>query len=254
LIRGFSAHGSVVLSPSHGVPEFVLSDVYQHDYPKVFAVTTLPRVGILIPSTDTTVEKELPTLLRGHASCHFARMKLTAVTHEGLRAMEADALRAAEVLADAQPNVVLFACTSGTFIFGADYEADLVAKLARAAGACVVTTARAMAEMLLTHGTTVRLRTPYESSITQAEVTYLRSFGLTASSHESLGLTLDNDIAAVSAERLIDFVKGSDAPDVVMLSCTNLQTLHVLDDLTAAAGAPIVTSNLAAAQTVRTLL
>lgn len=236
------------------MPEFVLSDVYQHRCQKVFAVTTLPRVGILIPSTDTNVEKELPVLLNGHATCHFARMKLTAVTHEGLRAMEADALHAAEVLADARPDVVLFACTSGTFIFGADYEADLAAKLAKTSSARVVTTARAIAEMLLTHGTTVRLRTPYEASITQAEVTYSQSFGLTVSSYESLGLTVDNDIAAVSAERLIDFVKGGDAPDVVMLSCTNLQTFHVLDDLAAAAGAPIVTSNLAAAGAVRALL
>jgi maleate isomerase len=229
------------------------SDVYQHRCQKVFAVTTLPRVGILIPSTDTTVEKELPVLLSGQASCHFARMKLTAVTHEGLRAMEADALRAAEVLADARPDVVLFACTSGTFIFGADYEADLAEKLAKASGAPVVTTARAMAEMLLTHGATVRLRTPYESSITQAEVTYLQSFGLTMSSSESLGLTVDNDIAAVPADRLLDFVTGTDTPDVVMLSCTNLQTRHLLNDLTAAAGAPIVTSNLAAAHAVQTL-
>jgi maleate isomerase len=217
-------------------------------------VITLPRVGILIPSTDTTVEKELPALLSGYATCHFARMKLTAVTHEGLRNMEADALHAAEVLADTQPDVVLFACTSGTFIFGADYEADLAAKLATASGATVVTTARSVATMLLTHGTTVRLRTPYESSITQAEVTYLQSFGLTVSSSDSLGLTVDNDIAAVSADRLINFVMGTDAPDAVMLSCTNLQTLHILDDLTAAAGASIVTSNLAAADAVRSLL
>jgi maleate isomerase len=236
------------------VPEFVFSDVYQHRCQKVLAVITLPRVGILIPSTDTTVEKELPTLLSGHATCHFARMKLTAVTHEGLRSMEADALHAAEILADARPDVVLFACTSGTFIFGADYEADLAAKLATASGATVVTTARSVANMLLTSGSTVRLRTPYESSITQAEVTYLQSFGLTVSSSDSLGLTVDNDIAAVSADRLIDFVKGTDAPNVVMLSCTNLQTLHILDDLTAAAGASIVTSNLAAADAVRSLL
>jgi maleate cis-trans isomerase len=57
-----------------------------------------------------------------------------------------------------------------------------------------------------------------------------------------------------SAERLIDFVKGDDTPDVIMLSCTNLQTLHIRSDLTTAAGAPLVTSNLAAARAVRALL
>jgi maleate isomerase len=168
--------------------------------------------------------------------------------------MEADALAAAEVLADARPDLVVFGCTSGSFIFGADYEADLARKLSGIVGVPIIMTAQAMATTLRSHGTTVRLRTPYEASITADEVSYLEAAGMTVSSSDSLGITIDDDIAAVSADRLIGFVQGSDQPDVVMLSCTNLQTLHILDDLKSTAGAPIVTSNLSAATVVRSTL
>jgi maleate isomerase len=217
-------------------------------------MSSLPRVGILIPSTDTTVEKELPVLLAGRATCHFTRMRLSAVTHEGLRAMEPDALAAAAQLADARPDVVVFGCTSGSFIFGADYEAGLADRLTEAVGCPVTMTAQAMAAALLSHGSVVRLRTPYDPAITADEVGYLTAAGLTVSSSASLGITIDDDIAAVSGERLIDFVRGDDQPDVVMLSCTNLQTRHLLDDLARAASAPVVTSNLAAATAVLGLI
>jgi maleate isomerase len=215
---------------------------------------SLPRLGVLIPSTDTTVEKELPVLLDGLVTCHFTRMRLAAVTHEGLRAMESDALAAAAVLADARPDLVVFGCTSGSFIFGADYEASLARKLSDIVGVPVIMTAQAMATTLRSHGTTVRLRTPYEASITADEVGYLEAAGMTVSSSASLGITIDDDIAAVSADLLMSFVQGSDEPDVVMLSCTNLQTLHILADLTTVARAPIVTSNLSAATAVRSAL
>jgi maleate isomerase len=217
-------------------------------------VSGLPRLGVLIPSTDTTVEKEFPVLLDGLVSCHFTRMRLTAVTHEGLRAMETDALAAAGVLADARPDLVVFGCTSGSFIFGAEYEADLADKLSKIVGVPVIMTAQAMATTLRSHGTTVRLRTPYDAAITADEVGYLEAAGMNVSSSASLGITIDDDIAAVSADRLMDFVQGSDQPDVVMLSCTNLQTLHLLPELATAANAPVVTSNLSAATAVRLLL
>ncbi|MCU1544293.1 MAG: arylmalonate decarboxylase [Microbacteriaceae bacterium] len=216
--------------------------------------SSLARVGILVPSTDTMVEQELPHRLRDLASCHFARMSLKSVTEPDLRAMELEAEKEAAILSDMRPDILIFACTSGTFILGAEHEADLAARLARASGSAVVTTARAMVDALRNHGSRVRLRTPYDAQITQAEVTYLESFGLTATSSEALGLTLDHDIADVRPGDLENFVKGDDDADVVMLSCTNLRALDNYETLVARAGLPVVTSNLAAATAARRLL
>jgi len=217
-------------------------------------VARLPRVGILIPSTDTTVEIELPELLAGRATCHFARMKLESVTVEGLTAMEVEALAEAALFADINVDVVLFACTSGTFIYGPEYEADLASRLAAAAGAPVVTTANAMAQALALRGTNVRLRTPYDEALTAAEVGYLSAHGLAVSSTRSLDITVDDEIAAVTADTLRELATGNDDADVIMLSCTNLRTLPLIAEISAATGLPVVTSNTAAAARVIAVL
>ena len=70
------------------------------------------RIGLLVPSSNVTMEIELPQLLRrGVAvgevpSLHSARMRMTAVTPEALAAMDAQAEQRAGELADAQVDVV----------------------------------------------------------------------------------------------------------------------------------------------------
>lgn len=213
-----------------------------------------PRVGVLIPSTDSTVEIELPALLAGRASCHFSRMRLPSVTRDSLAAMEGEAVRAAELLVDVKVQVVLFACTSGTFIFGPTYERQMAARIAAAAGAPVVTTASAMANALASHGRRVRLRTPYDAELTRAEVSYLEALGFTVTSAKGLGITVDNDISAVDEEAHLALTAGTDEAEVVMLSCTNVRSLHLLATLRRATGLPVVTSNTAAAQMVLDVL
>ena len=133
---------------------------------------------MLVPSTDTTVEEDLPRLLAEHASVHFTRMSLPTVTPAGLAHMEDSARAAIQMLADIRPDVVLFACTSGSFFQGAEHERELAADLSSIARAPVVTTARAMVEALARRGQRVRLRTPYSDELTALEVAYLEHAGL----------------------------------------------------------------------------
>lgn len=210
----------------------------------------LPRVAVLVPSSDTTVEEELPQLLAGRATVHFTRMGLPDVTPEGLAIMEDNALVAARLLADIAPDVVLFACTSGSFFRGAVHERAMAQTLADAAGASVVTTAWAVSLALLARGTSVRIRTPYTAELTEAEGVYMRAAGLTIASAEGLGITRDADIAAVEPTTLLAHVEGVDAADVLLASCTNLRTLGLLAALQQRSGMPVVTSNSASAEAV----
>jgi maleate isomerase len=205
---------------------------------------------VLVPSTDTTAEDDLPRLLGDHASVHFTRMSLPAVTPAGLAHMEDSARAAIVMLADIRPDVVLFACTSGSFFQGAEHERELAADLESIAGAPVVTTARAMVEALARRGQRVRLRTPYSDELTALEVAYLEHAGLTVASSAGLGIVDDLEIAAVPPDTLRALVRGDDAADVVMLSCTNVRALAVLSMLRDAACLDVVTSNLAGAEAV----
>ena len=205
---------------------------------------------MLVPSTDTTVEEDLPRLLVDHASVHFTRMSLPTVTPVGLAHMEDSARAAIQMLADIRPDVVLFVCTSGSFFQGAEHELELAADLSSIARAPVVTTARAMVEALARRGQRVRLRTPYSDELTVLEVAYLEHAGLTVTSSAGLGIVDDLEIAAIAADTLRTLVSGDDDADVVMLSCTNVRALDVLPMLRDAAGLDVVTSNLAGAEAV----
>lgn len=217
-------------------------------------VQQLPRVGVLVPSTDTTLEQELPKFLRDTATVHVTRMRLSEVTHAGLEAMERQAIEAARLLRDLQPDVVLFGCTSGTFLRGATHEKNLARQLADQAQSPVVTTAWALTHALTCRGRRVRLRTPYTDDLTVAEAEYLRAAGLEVTSWAGLGITVDREIAMVPRTRILSLVEGTEEADALLLSCTNLSTFDLLEEAEAITGLPTVSSNRAAAEVIEEVL
>ncbi|WP_309132394.1 hypothetical protein [Brevibacterium sp.] len=219
------------------------------------SVQRLPaRLGVLIPSTDTTAEQELPAFLGDAASFHVARMRLSEVTPAGLASMDASALEAADLLADVSPDLVLFACTSGTFIKGPEHERWFAAQLAVRVTAPVITTAWSLAQVLPRHGRRIRLRTPYTQDLTRLEADYLRTFGLEVTSSACLGLTDDTAIADVTSHRLHELAAGDDLADMLLLSCTNLPSRSQLERVSKSTGMPVISSNSASATVVGEVL
>ncbi len=72
------------------------------------------RIGLVVPSSNVTVETEMPTLLNRHAdaqfSFHSSRMRMQAVSPEQLRAMNAQRERCILELGDAGVDAILYAC------------------------------------------------------------------------------------------------------------------------------------------------
>ena len=71
------------------------------------------RIGQIVPSSNTTMETEIPAILRGRESVeperftfHSSRMRMRKVTKEELAAMDADSDRCAAELADARVDVL----------------------------------------------------------------------------------------------------------------------------------------------------
>ena len=81
-------------------------------------MTAMHRVGLIVPSSNTTMETEVPALLRARErvrpedtfSFHSARLRMEDVTPEALRAMNEQTERATAELADLRPDVVATAC------------------------------------------------------------------------------------------------------------------------------------------------
>ena len=75
------------------------------------------RIGQIVPSSNTTMETEVPAMLRARESIlperftfHSSRMRMKKVTKEELAAMDADSDRCAAELSDARVDVMGYAC------------------------------------------------------------------------------------------------------------------------------------------------
>ncbi|UWN50863.1 Maleate isomerase [Alcanivorax sp. ALC70] len=75
------------------------------------------RIGQIVPSSNTTMETEIPAMLRARESrfperftFHSSRMRMHKVTPEELKAMNSQGARCAAELADARVDVMSTAC------------------------------------------------------------------------------------------------------------------------------------------------
>lgn len=213
------------------------------------------RIGLIVPSSNTTAEPEFRTHAPAGVEVYGARMRLESVTVEELDAMSDDASRAASLLADADVDAIAYACTTGSLLHGPGFDADLEAELAAVAGVPAVATALSVDRALESLGASrIAVLTPYTDDLDDRERSYLEAGGYEVVAIDGRGITANTDIGRLppeaayrQARRVVDDLRAGDAPDVdaVFVSCTNYRTMSVLGTLEADLGVPVVSSNSA---------
>jgi maleate isomerase len=206
------------------------------------------KLGVVVPSSNTTVEPEFAHWTPSDVSVHAARMPLVDVTVEGLDAMAADAVAAAERLADAEVDAVAYACTTGSLVHGHGFDAELEERLSEAAGVPAVATALSVRRLLdAFDATRVAVATPYIEELNGRERSYLDEAGFEVVTLDGRGIERNTDIGrltpADAREQARAVLNETSDVDALFVSCTNYPTLAVVDEL--AAECSVVTSNLA---------
>jgi maleate isomerase len=209
----------------------------------------MKRLGIIIPSSNTTVEREFSNVLQGtDVSVHYARVHLNDVTIDGLEHMEAELEDAARLLKDADVDTVAFACTSGSLIKGLGYDALLAKRISEAAGCPALTTSGAVVDALRAlKARKICLATPYLEEVTDREVSFLEKNGFEVLKRQGLNIRENLQIGRLTpseAEAIAKNVYSQDA-DALFVSCTNFGTFEVLSTLERQLGKPVVSSNSA---------
>ena len=204
------------------------------------------RIGLIIPSVNTTIEPEFARLAPDGFSFHAARVMLRETTPEGLRAMNAELSSAARLIASVAPKVVGYACTSGSFLEGAPGLARQTAAIGAITGCPVVATSAAMIEALRVLGLRrIALATPYLDVLNRIEKEYFESQGFSVVSLQGLGLS-GAAIREVPPEEVCRLVRSADRPDAdaIFVSCTDLRAMETVALLESELGKPVLTSNL----------
>ncbi|MGH3797001.1 MAG: maleate cis-trans isomerase family protein [Pseudonocardiaceae bacterium] len=141
---------------------------------------------------------------------------------------------------------IIWACTSGSFIFGWDGAQRQVEALRRATGVPASSTSFAFtdaARLLNVHR--VAVAATYPGDVAERFVEFLACAGVTVVRLSSRGIFTAAEVGTLGQEDVLDFAEANDHPgaEAVLLPDTALHTMAWLDDLEARVGKPVLTAN-----------
>jgi len=206
------------------------------------------RIGLIVPSSNTTMEMELHEALPEGVSLHTARMPLKGVTEEELLKMSALAVESAKLLKDADVDLILYGCTSGSFIGGENFENELEEKIEDEVKIPVVTTSSAiLAALNALEAQQILVLTPYTEEINKREREFLEANEFEVLDIRGMGIVENTKIGRLEPYEAYRLAKAmfTEEADALFISCTNFRTFEIIEALEDDLGVPVVTSNQA---------
>ncbi|TQM38680.1 maleate cis-trans isomerase family protein [Pseudonocardia cypriaca] len=204
-------------------------------------------IGVVAPF-DFALDRELWRWVPEDVSLYLTRLPFftTPVTVEmAVACGDRRAVRRAtrDVLTP-EPDVVIYACTSGSFVDGAAGEEVLRRTMEDAGAPAARTTSGALIAALRVLGVSrLAIATPYVEPVTRRLVAYLAEHGVSTVSSEGLGLL--GNIWRVTYSQVVEIVRAADNPaaEALFISCTNVPTYDLIEPLEQALGKPVLTAN-----------
>jgi len=206
------------------------------------------RVGLIVPSSNTVMEEEFGRVLPRNLSLHVTRIRLREVTRGELLKMERDIKEAVYELADADVDVIVFGCTTGSLIGGYGYDLKLLKKIEGLSGKPAVTTSTAVVNALKTLNVgKLAVATPYIDELNRDEKRFLEGNGFIVKKIKGLNIKYNLEIGRQPPNVAYELAKSLYSADIecIFISCTNFRTLEVIKPLEEELNIPIVTSNQA---------
>ena len=201
-------------------------------------MNTPKRFGMLTPSSNTLLEPVCSRMLSGvsEADSYFSRFRVTHISlaESSLRQFDFDPmLRAAELLADAEVDVIAWNGASGSWM-GADVDRELCDAITANTGIPATTATLAMLDALEAMDVaSCHLVTPYAPEMNELIVEQYRLAEVIAVNVEGCSLTINRDIGSVSLETIEEmFARVTAAPaDAICVPCTNFPVINHIEYL-----------------------
>lgn len=216
------------------------------------------KIGQIVPSSNVTMETEIPALFRSRESIsperftfHSSRMRMKKVTKEELAAMDAASDGCAEELSDAQVDVMGYACLVAIMAMGKGYHCvsqdRLHEKTVRNGSPTpIVTSAGALVDGLKTLGAKkIAVITPYMKPLTKLVVDYIEDQGFEVLDSISLEIPDNLEVAAQDPLNLVDIYKSLDLTNVdvlVISACVQMPSLAAVPIIEKKCGIPVTTA------------
>ncbi len=218
------------------------------------------RIGQIVPSSNTTMETEIPAILRAREldfverfTFHSSRMRMKKVTKEELEAMDKDSDRCALELSDARMDVMGYACLVAIMSMGHGYHRISQQRLYQCtvdngATAPVVTSAGALVDGLHALGAKkISIICPYMKPLTQLVVDYIENENINVKDYLALEIPDNLEVGARDPLALLDLyskvdVTGIDA--LVISACVQMPSLAAVQKIEDAVGIPVTSASI----------
>jgi maleate isomerase len=230
-------------------------------------MSTARRIGLIVPSSNTTMETELPLMFRRREEVapetftfHSSRAHLKEVSSEELSAMVRDSERCAAEVADAGVDAIAYACLVAVMNEGsgahAEIEHRLAARAAEVAGRDVplISSAGALVEALQAIGARrIAVIAPYVKPLTGMVCEYIGACGPEVLRSVSLEVADNLEVGRLDPADLVGIASELDTSDVdalVLSACVQMPSLASIQPVEDRLGIPVVSAATATAYSV----
>jgi maleate isomerase len=206
------------------------------------------RIGLMVPSSNTTVEPEFYRALPRDVTLHTARLYLTRIAPESILQMVQDMETQAKLLASADVDVIVLGATAPSFLKGLGYDRELIRKIEAATERRATTTSTALIEALAhIDARRVVLGSAYDDKVNGIAKAFLEASGIEVLAMEGLGLVDNLIVGRLSSDTAYDVALRVNRPqaDAIVLACTNWRTLDAIDRIERETGKPVISTSQA---------
>jgi maleate isomerase len=211
------------------------------------------KIGVIYIASSLSLEREWHMALPEDVSFHTARISIDgdSAGKEDIWNM-VNSCRVEELsrqLASCEVDVIVFACTAGSFLGGPGWDEKLAKRISDAAGGIpATTTSTGLLQALTLAGCKkINMATPYEDNINAEEKAFVEAMGVEVANLIGEQCALDTDIVKVSPERyacsIMEMYEKTPDIDGVFISCTNSRTIELIDVMEKKLGIPVFSSN-----------
>jgi maleate isomerase len=214
-------------------------------------MATRKRIGVMVPSTNTTCEADFQMVVPRGYTVHGQRLWLTNddLGEEGMLRMNSEIESGARYLATASVNAISYGCTTGSFFKGPGWDRDMIALIEKTAGVPAVATSPSVVEALRSFGAKrISVATPYPEWNNQKLRAYLAAQGFEVLNLEAEPVAAKAGNQGINDQDpsvIVEFASKACRPDAdaLLCSCTAWRSVEAAEEIERRTGKPVVTSN-----------
>ncbi|PLC52152.1 maleate cis-trans isomerase [Pollutimonas nitritireducens] len=205
----------------------------------------MSRIGLFVPSSNTTIEPEFYRALPPHVTLHVARLYLTQIATDSIENVVRDIEVQARNLASADVDVIVLGATAPSFLKGLGYDLEVTQRIERASGKPATTTSTALVKALGMLGISrVALGAAYDDRVNGIAKEFLEASGIEVVHAKGLGMVDNLAVGRLDDNSALELAREIDRPDAeaIVLACTNWKTMGVIEQLEQELGKPVLST------------